>query len=484
MEIKNKKLDDDAFEKERREVLSAWPTGKDVDIDEAVEFHKTLIPDQNYALKVADAKKNGKHLIRIDSGVATVDGEIELFKCLQDQGGADLLGSIVDSFTRVKDYKKAGEGIKESIKLGRTTLNGFAMVNHGVANGRKVLKSVHLPVQLRSPAVESRMIMEMAMATGHTSAAGGCGIGAFISFSRDTTPEEDYHNGQYALKLMSTYQNKGIPIVAEIGYGFAHTIPYSSGFTQGIINAIVAAEQGIKDFIFGIYGQTGNLAQDVAGLLVMPKITVEYLNKLGYKPNSTASMSSAWGGVFPDDYAEAFAMVAYSAVTAMLARVQIVHVKTIFESITIPTKEASAASLRAGKKIINMMKDQKIQLDPKAVEVEAKELELETRAIMDKILELGDGDVLIGHRKGLDAGIIDPPFATTRYVQGKVLAARDNEGAMRYLDHGNLPFSKEIIDFHKEKLAERERAQGRKIDYDNVIDDLMSIARGSLVKRD
>jgi methylaspartate mutase epsilon subunit len=111
-------------------------------------------------------------------------------------------------------------------------------------------------------------------------------------------------------------------------------------------------------------------------------------------------------------------------------------------------------------------------------------LELETRAIMDKILELGDGDVLIGHRKGLDAGIIDPPFATTRYVQGKVLAARDNEGAMRYLDHGNLPFSKEIIDFHKEKLAERERAQGRKIDYDNVIDDLMSIARGSLVKRD
>jgi methylaspartate mutase epsilon subunit len=484
MEIRNKRIDDDAFQKERKEVLSTWPTGKDIDLDEAAEFHKTLIPDQNYALKVADAKDNGKHLIRIDSGVATVEGEIELFKCLQDEGGADLLGSIVDSFTRVNNYKKAGEGLEESIRLGRTALNGFTMVNHGVANGRKVINSVNLPVQLRSPAVDTRLVMEMALATGHTSAAGGCGIGAFISFSRDTPPEDDYHNGQYSFRIMSEYLKRGVPIVAEIGYGFAHTIPYSLGFTLGIINAIVAAEQGVKDFIFGIYGQTGNLAQDVAGLRVMPKITEEYLNKLGYKPRNIATMSSAWGGVFPDDYAEAFAVVSYSAVTAMLAKVQITHVKTIFESISIPTKEASAASLRAGKKIINLMKDQNIQLDPKAVDAEAKQLEKEIRAIMDKILELGDGDVIVGHRKGLDAGVVDPPFATTRYVQGKVLAARDNEGAMRYLDHGNLPFSKEIVDFHKEKLAERAKAQGREIDYENVIDDLMSIAQGPLVKRD
>jgi methylaspartate mutase epsilon subunit len=484
MEIKNKRLDDEAFERERKEVLSTWPTGKDVDIDEAVEFHKTLIPERNYALKVADAKDNGKHLIRIDSGVATLEGEIELFRCLQDEGGADLLGSIVDSFTRVNDYKRAEEGLNESVKLGRTTLNGFPMVAHGVATGRKVLEAVKLPVQLRSPAVDTRLVMEMAMATGHTSVAGGAGVGSSISFSRDALPEVDIHYGQYAFRLMAAYQEKGIPIVAECGYGFAHTIPYSLGFTQGIINAIAAAEQGLTNFILGIYGQTGNLAQDVAGLLVMPKITEEYLRKLGYKPASIATMSSAWGGVFPDDHAEAFAVIAFSAVTAMLARVQIVHVKTIAESQTIPPKDASAASLRAGKKIINLMKDQKIQLDNKAVEAEAKMLELETRTIMDKVLELGDGDVLVGMRKGLDVGVIDPPFATSRYVKGKVMAARDNEGAMRYLDHGNLPFSKEIIEFHKQKLAEREKAQGRKIDYKNVVDDLMSISRGSLVNRD
>ena len=63
------------------------------------------------------------------------------------------------------------------------------------------------------------------------------------------------------------------------------------------------------------------------------------------------------------------------------------------------------------------------------------------------------------------------------------MAARDNEGAMRYLDFGNLPFDKEIVEFHQSKLAEREKAQGRKIDYKNVVDDMLAISRGSLVTR-
>ncbi len=115
MDLRNQRLDDREFARQRKEVLAMWPTGKEVDLDEAIEFQKKLLPDRNYALKVADAKKKGIQLLRTDSGVATLDGEIELFKCLQDEGGADLLGSIVDSFTRVLEFKRAGEGLKESI---------------------------------------------------------------------------------------------------------------------------------------------------------------------------------------------------------------------------------------------------------------------------------------------------------------------------------------------------------------------------------
>ena len=63
MEVRNKKLTDDEFERERKEVLGMWPTGKEVDLDEAIEFHKTLLPNKNYALKVSEAKKNGTQIL-------------------------------------------------------------------------------------------------------------------------------------------------------------------------------------------------------------------------------------------------------------------------------------------------------------------------------------------------------------------------------------------------------------------------------------
>jgi methylaspartate mutase epsilon subunit len=483
MEVKNQRLDDTEFQKERQEVLAMWPTGKEVDLDEAIEYQNTLPAHKNYALKVAGAKKNGIQLLRTDSGVATVDGEIELFKCLQDEGGADLLGSIIDSFTRVLEYKRAEEGLRESERLGRTAINGFPIVVHGVKNTRKVADAVDLPLQLRSPAADIRLSMEIAAAAGHTSQAGSP-VTTFLNFTRDVPASVPIRNFQYHYRLMGIYQERGIPMITECGGTFPHTIPYSMVLAMDTIEAIIAAEQGLKYHTMGIYGMPGNLAQDVAAIRTFPKIGEEYLRRLGYNDVDVMVMASCWGGAFPEDTAESFAVICLSAVAGMLGRAQIIHLKTVQESKTIPSKEANAASLRAGKKVINMMKDQSIQLDKQAVETETKMLEMETRAILDKVLELGDGDVVIGLQKAVELGNVDQAFATTKYLRGKVMAARDNEGAMRYLDVGDLPFNKEIVDFHRERLAVREKAQGRKIDYKNVIDDLLAISKGPLVTRD
>jgi methylaspartate mutase epsilon subunit len=69
MEVRNKRLTEDEFRRERQEVLSQWPTGKEVDLDEAIEFHKKMPPEMNYARKLKWAKENEKTLIRTDSGV-------------------------------------------------------------------------------------------------------------------------------------------------------------------------------------------------------------------------------------------------------------------------------------------------------------------------------------------------------------------------------------------------------------------------------
>ncbi len=38
--VKQQRIDDTTFAKMRREVLSAWPTGREVDLDEAIEYQK------------------------------------------------------------------------------------------------------------------------------------------------------------------------------------------------------------------------------------------------------------------------------------------------------------------------------------------------------------------------------------------------------------------------------------------------------------
>ncbi len=136
MAITNTRLTDKEFERDRKAALSLWPTGKEVDIDEAVEFHKTLLPERNTVMKFAEAKRKGKTLIRVSSGTALLDDQITLLKALQDEGGADILECHCDSLTRNLRFEEAQRALDESIRQGRSLLNGYPVVNHGVKNAR------------------------------------------------------------------------------------------------------------------------------------------------------------------------------------------------------------------------------------------------------------------------------------------------------------------------------------------------------------
>ena len=107
----------------------------------------------------------------------------------------------------------------------------------------------------------------------------------------------------------------------------------------------------------------------------------------------------------------------------------------------------------------------------------------ETRCIVDKCFELGQGDIAVGTVRAVQAGVLDIPFAPSRFNAGKMLPARDNDGAIRILDMGNLPFTQDLKDFHREKIEERARAEGRKASFQMVIDDVYAISKGRLVGR-
>ena len=103
--------------------------------------------------------------------------------------------------------------------------------------------------------------------------------------------------------------------------------------------------------------------------------------------------------------------------------------------------------------------------------------------MIDKMYEIGKGDLAIGSVKGFAMGIIDVPFAPSKYNAGKMMPARDNNGAIRYLKFGNVPFTQELINFNTKKLSERAKFENREVSFQMTIDDIFAVGKGVLIGR-
>jgi len=82
----NKKIPLDEFLKQREEVLKQWSTGKDVDIEEAITYQKSISDEKRFSHRLAQAILNKETLIQPRAGVALPNEHIKLLKFLQDEG--------------------------------------------------------------------------------------------------------------------------------------------------------------------------------------------------------------------------------------------------------------------------------------------------------------------------------------------------------------------------------------------------------------
>lgn len=475
MEIKNQRWSDDEFERERTKILAQWPTGKDVDLDEAVEFQKGLPPSKNFAKQVVRAKTEGKTLIQPRGGVALIDDQIKLLKHLQDKGGAELLPTTTDTYTRNLKFNEAQRGIEASRKAGRSMLNGLPVVNHGVAEVRKVIDAVDRPVITLSGTAFPRLTAEVTLAAGFTGFLGAA-ISYTTSYTKDLPIEEGIRNYQYLDRLVSFYGEHGITIHREQpGFLTGTLIPPGIGIAIAVMETLLAAGQGVRHYSVGLC-QSLDLFQDVAALKVLEEVCRDYLNRFDYKDMFISIASHQWMQAFPSDEARAFSVIAMGGFIAALAGATQVITKTTHESTGIPTKEANAEGIRATKMAINMIRGRKLPCDDD-MKTEMEMIRMEASSILDRTLEFGDGDVALGAVRGFQAGIIDVPWAPNKHVKGLVIPVRDAQGAVRYLEFGNLPFGKEIKEYHEEKLKQRAHKEKKEVDYETAIFDITEISQ-------
>jgi len=481
MKLKFNRWTEEEFMKVREEVLKQWPTGAEVDLDEAVAYHKALPDHKNFAKKLIDAKEKGITLAQPRAGVALIDEHIELLNFLDEKGGADLLPSTIDSYTRQNKYEECERGIIESRRAGRSLLNGFPGVNHGIEGCRKVVESVNLPLQLRHGTPDARLLSEIMIASGFTSNEGG-GVSYNIPYAKSVSLERTLLDWQYVDRLIGWYEEQGVSINREpFGPLTGTLVPPSMSNVVQILECLLAAEQGVKNITLG-YGQCGNLVQDVAAIKSLREQAEEYCAELGYENMMITTVFHQWMGGFPEDEAKAFGVISNASVTAALSGATKVIVKTPHEALGIPTKEANAEGIKATKMVLNLLEGQNIS-DSEELNAEVDLIKKEVKAIMDKVAELGNGDLAVGTVKAIEQGVIDIPFAPSMYNAGKMLPARDNQGKIRYLEVGNVPFSQEIVDFNKSALEERAEFEEREVGFQLTVDDIFAVSKGKLIGR-
>jgi methylaspartate mutase epsilon subunit len=480
--MKHDALDWQAFLAERATVLDTWPTGKGLTLEDGIAYQFRIPKEKNFARAMQKARETRKTLAQPRAGVALIDQHIQLLRYLEDEGGADCLPTTIDAYTRQNRYEEAARGIEKSLAAGHSLLNGFPAVNHGRDGCRRVTESVRRPIQVRHGTPDARLLAEIALASGFTSFEGG-GISYNIPYAKKVPLEKSIRDWQYVDRLVGHYESQGVRINREpFGPLTGTLVPPFISHAVAIIEGLLALEQGVKSISLG-YGQGGNVIQDLAAVASLRELAHEYFRAEGFEDYDLTVVFHQWMGGFPEDEAKAYAVINLGSVVAAMARVEKVIVKTPHEAMGIPTMEANAAGLKSTRQILSMLEEQTVGSDSEAVAREAGLIRREVACLMKAVEAAGNGDFARGAAKAFADGLLDVPFAPSSFNRGKVLPIRDNEGFIRVYAKGGLPLGDDIMSFHRARLDERARAEGRAVSFQMVSDDIYAISKGKLIGR-
>ncbi len=460
--ISEKRIDESEFLEMRKVNLLRWPTGADVDFERALERQKSLPDHKRLDLVMRKAVAQGRCLVQPRGGFGTFKDQKELMQIIDKEGLADIVPTTTDSYTRNEQFALAQKGVDESEKLGRSLLNGYPIVNYGVAKASELIDAIDKPAIMLTGTTMPKLTGEIGFAAGYTGYLGS-GIAYTTSYIKELSIEDGIKNYQYLDRLSAMYLDHGVELHRrQPGFLTGTNIPPSIAIIIAILDLLLAAAQGVKNYGLEM-GETLHLIQDAAAVKACKELCQEYLSIKGYHDVFTPITLLHWMGAWPQDEAQAASLVSYGGTLAAISGASSVTTKTLHEAFGIPTPKINADGLRMTRMAIYLARNIKLDSMPE-FQNEVNLIKSEVRPIVNKVLEMGDGDVALGSVRAFEAGILDIPWSPNKWVKSKVMPARDVDGCLRILDPGNMPFPKEVLEFHEEKL--RLRAEKENQPYD------------------
>jgi methylaspartate mutase epsilon subunit len=459
--LSESRIPDAVFAEMRKANLARWPSGADVDFNQAVDVHKALPEHKRLGLMMRRAVAERRCLTQPRGGFGTFDMQRALMVTLDKEGLADIVPTTTDSYTRNEKWELAQNGIDESERLGRSMLNGYPMVNYGVARAKRLIESIDKPAIMLTGTTMPRLTSEIAFAGGYSGYLGS-GIAYTTSYIKELSIEDGIRNHQYLDRLAAMYQEHGVELHRrQPGFLTGTNIPPSIAIITSVLDCLLAAAQGVKNYGLEM-GETLHLVQDAAAVSACRELCQEYLARKGFHDVFTPVTLLHWMSAWPQDAAQAAALISYGGTLAAIGGAASVTTKSTHEAFGIPTPEANAEGLRMTRMAIYLARDIRLDGLP-AFEREKALIALEVRAIVDKVLEMGDGDVAIGTVRAFEAGVLDVPWSPNRHCKSRVLPARDVDGYLRILDPGLMPFPSDVMAVHAEGL--KKRAEREKVEF-------------------
>ena len=181
-------------------------------VSEAVDQVEQQVALAESFLVEARAKAEGVPIFNKALGRATLEETIAHMQFLVEEADADSFDLFHDTYTRKCQYEQAQRGLEESIRQGKSVLNGYPIVNYGAKSTRRIVESLSIPLRHWGGTDEDpRLAVEMGLASGFTG-MGVHDIHDLMHHSKNYPVDLRIRNNQYCLKLISYYIERGAPI--------------------------------------------------------------------------------------------------------------------------------------------------------------------------------------------------------------------------------------------------------------------------------
>ena len=264
---------------------------------------------------------------------------------LDKEGLADIVPTTTDSYTRNEQWHLAQNGVDESEKAGRSMLNGYPIVNYGVARAKQLVQAIDKPAIMLTGTTMPKLTSEIAFAGGYSGYLGS-GIAYTTSYIKELSIEDGIRNYQYLDRLSAMYQEHGVELHRrQPGFLTGTNIPPSIAIITCILDCLLAVAQGVKNYGLEM-GETLHLIQDAAAVSACRELCQKYLVQKGFHDIFTPVTLLHWMGAWPQDEAQAAAIISYGGTLAAISGATSVTTKSTHEAFGIPSPKINSEGLR------------------------------------------------------------------------------------------------------------------------------------------